>query len=194
MLSLDYTNGYMKNSLLVAAILLALTGALAISQSLPSTLPSRNREYYLGGPAQRQERSWVFNIADKSYRAEITHDEVRLGPDWKPPMPLPLSLARAEEIARAELKKLVDDSASWEVTGLQLKRIPDYDQPLLTTPSLRGTGLEFQRSLAGDQAKWFYLIGMEPRQGSLRQKHDYFLVAMNLSGAVGIIEEVYRTR
>jgi hypothetical protein len=184
----------MKNSLLVAAILLALTGALAMSQSLPSTLASRNREYYAGGPAQPQEHSWVFHIGDKFYRAKITHDEVRLGPDWKPSMPLPLSFAKAEEIARAELKKLVDDSASWEVTELQLKRIPDADQPIWTTPSLTGTGLEFQRNLTEDQVKWFYLIGMEPSEGSSRQKHDSFFVAMNLSGTAGIIEEVYRTR
>ncbi len=113
---------------------------------------------------------------------------------WKPSMPLPLSFAKAEEIARAELKKLVDDSASWEVTELQLKRIPDEDQPIWTIPSLTGTGLEFQRSHTEDQAKWFYLIGMKPREGSSRQKHDSFFVAMNLSGAVGIIEEAYRTR
>jgi hypothetical protein len=184
----------MKNSLLVAAILLTLTGALAISKSLPSALPSRNREHYAAVPAQPQEQSWVFHIADKFYRAKITHDEVRLGPDWKPSMPLPLSFAKAEEIARAELKKLVDDSASWEVTELQLKRIPDEDQPIWTIPSLTGTGLEFQRSHTEDQAKWFYLIGMKPREGSSRQKHDSFFVAMNLSGAVGIIEEAYRAR
>jgi hypothetical protein len=184
----------MKNSLLVTAILLALTGALAISQSLPSALPPRNREAYAGGPAQPQSHSWAFHIADKFYRAKITRDEVRLGPDWKPSMPLPLSIAKAEGIARAELKKLVADSAAWEVTELQLKRIPDEDQPIWTTPSLTGTGLEFQRSFTADQAKWFYLIGMEPREGSSRQKHDSFFAVMNLSGVVGKIEGVTAAR
>ena len=51
-----------------------------------------------------------------------------------------------------------------------------------------------QRSLNEDQAKWFYLIVMKPREGSSRQKHDSFFAAMNLSGVVGIIEEVYATR
>lgn len=189
-LSLQYTNGCMKNSALAAAILLALTGAPAFSQSLPSTLPSRNREYYAGVPAQPQGHSWLFHIAGKYYRAKITHDEVRLGPDWKPSMPLPLSFSKAEQLARAELNKLVADSASWEVTDLQLKRIPDEDQPIWTTPSLAGTGLEFERGLNGDQAKWFYLIGMEPTEGSSRQKHDSFFAVMNLTGVVGKIEEV----
>jgi len=198
----------MKNSLLVAAILLALTGALAISQDLPSTLPSRNRQYYMAVPPQPQGHAWLFHIAGKYYRAMITHDEVKAGPDWKPSMPLPLSFSKAEEIARAELNKLVGDSASWEVTDLQLKRIPNDDQPIWFDPSLTGTGLEFQRSLNEDQAKWFYLIGMEPTEGSSRQKHDSFYLigmeptegssrqkhdsffaVMNLSGVVGKIEE-----
>ena len=136
-LSLEYMNGYMKNPLFVAAILLALTGALAISQDLPSTLPSRNRQYYMAVPPQAQG-AWLFQIAGKHYRAKITHDEVKAGPDWKPAMPLPLSFSKAEEIARAELKKLVGDSASWEVTDLQLKRIANEDQPIWSDPSLTG--------------------------------------------------------
>ena len=178
----------MKNALLAAAVLSALTGALAISQDLPSALLSRNRQYYGGLPTQAH--AWLFQIAGKHYRAKITHDEVRAGPDWKPSMPLPLSFSKAEQLARAELNKLVADSASWEVTDLQLKRIPDEDQPIWTTPSLAGTGLEFERGLNGDQAKWFYLIGMEPTEGSSRQKHDSFFAVMNLTGVVGKIEEV----
>ncbi len=185
---------HMKNSLLVAAILLALSGALAISQDLPSTLPSRNRQYYMGVPPQLQGRAWLFHIAGKHYRAMITHDEVEAGPDWKTAMPLPLSFSKAEEIARAELKKLVGDSASWEVTDLQLKRIPSGDQPIWSEPSLTGTGLEFQHSLNGYLPKWFYVIGMEPTEGSSRQKHDSFFAVMNLSGVVGKIEEVTAAR
>jgi hypothetical protein len=186
--------GYMKDPLFVAAILLALTGALANSQDLPSTLPSRNRQYYMGLPPQPQAQAWLFHIAGKHYRAKITHDEVRAGPDWKPSMALPLSFSKAEEIARAELNKLVGDSPSWEVTDLQLKRIANEDQPIWTTPSLEGTGLEFERGLNGYQAKWFYVIGMKPTDGSSRQKHDSFFAVMNLSGVVGKIEEVTAAR
>jgi hypothetical protein len=184
----------MKNSLLVATILLALTGALAISQSVPSTFPSNNRQSYIALPPQPQGHAWLFHIAGKHYHAKITHDEVKAGPDWKPSMPLPLSFAKAEEIARAELKKLVGDSASWEVTDLQLKRIPNDDQPLWFEPPLTGTGLEFQHSPNEGQAKWIYVVGMEPTEGSSRQKHDSFFAVMNLSGVVGKIEEVTAAR
>jgi hypothetical protein len=154
----------MKRSLLVAAILFALAGALALSQSLPSTLPSRNRQYYMAAPPQGH--AWLFHIGGKHYRAKITHDEVKAGPDWKPSMPLPMSFSKTEEIARAELKKLVGDTASWEVTDLQLKRIPGEDQP-----------------------GWCYVIGMAPREESSQQKHDSFFAVMTLSGVVGKIEE-----
>jgi len=183
----------MKNPLFVAASLLALTGALAISQDLPSTLPSRNRQY-LAVPPQPQGHAWLFHIAGKHYRAKITHDEVRAGPDWKPSMALPLSFSKAEEIARAELKKFVGDSTSWEVTDLQLKRIANEDRPIWTTPSLEGTGLEFERGLNAYQAKWFYVIGMKPTEGSSRQRHDSFFAVMNLSGVVGKIEEATPAR
>jgi hypothetical protein len=138
--------------------------------------------------------AWLFHIAGKHYRAQITQDEVKEGPDWKPSMPLPVSFSKAEEIARAELKKLVSDSASWQVTDLQLKRIPNDDQPIRFEPPLAGTGLEFQRSLHQDQPKWFYVIGMEPTEGSSWQKHDCFFAVMSLSGAVGKIEEVTGAR
>lgn len=172
----------MKNSPLVAAILLALTGAVALSQSLPSTLPSRNRQYYIAAPPKGY--AWHFQIGGKHYRAKISHDEIKAGPDWKPSMPLPLSFAKAEEIARAELKKLVGDTASWEVTDLQLKRIPNEDQPawfyvIGMAPSEESSQLKHDS----------YVIGMAPRQEGSQQKHDSFFAVMNLSGIVGKIEE-----
>jgi hypothetical protein len=154
----------MKDSPLVAAVVLALTGTFTLSQSLPSTLPSRSREYYVAAPPPAH--AWLFQIGGKHYRATITHDEVKAGPDWKPSMPLPLSFEKAEEIARAELKKLVGGTASWEVTDLQLKRNPGEDQ-----------------------SRWFYVIGMARREEGSQQKHDSFFAVMNLSGVVGKIEE-----
>ena len=151
---------------MVAAIFLALSGALALSQSVPSTFPSRNRQYYLAPPPQPQGQAWLFHIGGKHYRAKITHDEVKAGPNWEPSMPRPLGFSKAEEIARAELKKLIGDTASWEVTDLQLKRIPSEDQP-----------------------RWFCVVGMAPREESPQQKRDSFFAVMNLSGVTGKIEE-----
>ncbi len=173
-------------------IILALTTGLGLCQNLPSTLPSKNGPYapptfrsahdqrptptfpskdgqldVAGWPQVRPAGyAWTFHIGAKHYRARMTPDELVSEPDWKPSMPLPLNFAKVEEIARAELKKIVGDTASWEVTEFQLKRI-----------------------LFGDQPRWFYVIGMAPGEKGSLQKHDSFFAAMNLSGVVGKIEE-----
>ena len=71
--------GSMKNRNLIAAILLALTGAAALSQEVPSTLPSKNRQYHSAAPALGYR--WLFHIEGKHYKATISHDEVKAGPD-----------------------------------------------------------------------------------------------------------------
>jgi hypothetical protein len=114
----------------------------------------------------------------------MTRDLMRAGPDWTPAMPLPLSFGKAEEIARAELKKLVPDADSWEVTDIDLKR-------------------------SEDPRKWYYLIGLKPGASgvepnsdsfftdgydlkpagaSAKPNSDSFFALMNLSGEVGTIE------
>ena len=79
-----------------------------------------------------------------------------------PSLPLPLSFARAQEIARGELQKLVTDATTWEVTEFQLKRISG--------------------------GKWYYLIGLAPRGAVSGPSSDSFFAAMNLAGDVGLIE------
>ncbi len=179
-LSMQYTNGYMKNSLSVAAILLALTASLAISQDLPSTLPSRNAQTYVAARPSASEGHaslFLFYIGGKRYSARICHDEVKAGPDWKPSMPLPLSYSKAEEIARTELKKLAGDPTSWEVTDLQLRRIPSEDQP------------KWFYVVTMEPREQFYMIGSAPRPRASVQRHDSFIAVMNLSGVGGKIEE-----
>jgi hypothetical protein len=150
----------MKTSRVITAVFLALSGTV-LSQTLPSTLPSKSRPGYAGALATA--RAWLFHIVGKHYRAIMTHDQMQAGPDWTPSMPLPLSFGKAEEIARAELKKLVPDAVSWEVTDLELKR----DE---------------------DQRKWYYVIGLKPGASSAKPNPDYFFAVMNLSGEVGTIE------
>ena len=173
----------MKDCKLIAAILLALTGAgaLALSQNLPSTLPSKSGQRYISAPPLGY--GWLFQIGGKRYKTTISHDEVKAGRAWNPSMPLPLSFAKAEEIARAELKKLVGDgdTASWEITELQLKRMPANELQLIRLPG-------------NDEPRWFFLIGMKPTPADqppsqLKLEHDSFFVVMNLSGVVGKIEE-----
>jgi hypothetical protein len=42
--------------------------------------------------------------------------------DWQPPAPLPLGWAKVEEIARTELRKLVQDEPNWLVTDFRVSR------------------------------------------------------------------------
>ena len=172
----------MKTSRVITAVFLALSGTI-LSQTLPSTLPSKSRPGYVRATATT---AWarLFHIAGEHYRAIMTLDRLRAGPDWTPSMPLPLSFGKAEEIARAELKKLVPDAGSWEVTDIELKRNED-------------------------QRKWYYMIGLKPGRTSAKPNSDSFFVdgfdlkpavtgvepnsdsffaVMNLSGEVGTIE------
>lgn len=151
----------MKKSWIPISIFLALSGVLVVSQTLPSTLPSMDRQGYVS--ARSPGAAWVFDIAGKHYRAKITRDEVNAGPDWGPFMDLPLSFTQAEQIARTELKKLVADAASWSVNDFQLKRIPG-------------------------ESKWFFVIGMRPPVSGF-DRSDSFFAVMNLSGNLGTIEE-----
>ena len=162
----------MKNLTLLTAMVLVLAGALALGQRLPSTLPSFvNRQAYVTRSPRTQGCAWIFQIGGKRYHAGITYEEVKGGPDWTPSMPLPLSFPKVEEIARAQLNKIVGDSSSWELTDLQLKRIPGEDQ-----------------------RAWFYVVGLKPGEESLLQAHESFYAVISLAGVVGKIEEEAATR
>ena len=100
----------MKTSRMITAVLLVLSGTI-LSQTLPSALPSKSRPGYVAARATTAHAR-LFHIAGENYRATMTHDLMQAGPDWTPSMPLPLSFGKAEEIARAELKKLVPDADS----------------------------------------------------------------------------------
>jgi hypothetical protein len=161
----------MKNPILLPVIVLVLAGAFALGQGLPSTLPSKNRQGYITRSPQAQAYGWEFQIGGKRYHARITQEEIKRGPDWTPSMPLPLSFPKVEEIARAQLNKLVGDSSSWELTDLQLKRIPGEDQ-----------------------RAWFYVVGLKPTDETSMQAHESFFAVMNLSGVVGKIAEEGATK
>jgi len=172
----------MKTSRVITAVFLALSGTI-ISQTLPSTLPSKGLQYYM--PAPTKARSWLFQIAGKPYRATMTRDLMRVGPDWTPSVPLPLSFGKAEEIARAELKELVPDAASWEVTDLELKRGEDQRKWYYVI------GLKPGASSAKPNSDSFVadVIGLEPGANSAKPDPDSFVAVMNLSGEVGTIQQ-----
>jgi hypothetical protein len=78
------------------------------------------------------------------------------GPDWDPSQPLPLSFTSVEDIARAELRKLVKDEPMWAVEGISLARWNDHPQ------------------------KWNYLIHLRDASGT-----DYLMVNVTMGGSAG---------
>ena len=99
-------------------------------------------------------------------------------------MPLPLSFGKAEEIARAELKRLVPDADSWEVTDIDLKRDEDPRKWYYLI------GLKPGASGAAPNSGSFFTGGfdLKPAAASARPNSDSFFAVMSLSGEVGTIE------
>src|SRR6266487_3372544 len=79
------------------------------AQTLPPTLPSRQE----GGGIRSVDRSRsevverTFYLQGKEYRSLMSWQEAESITRWESSLPLPVSLEKAEEIARKELSKLV---------------------------------------------------------------------------------------
>jgi len=94
--------------------------AVLLAQTLPSTLP-REHKYYLGGSSSRpQPASQTSCVGGKVYCCYL--EDSGASADWQPPAPLPLGWAKVEEIARTELRKLVQDEPNWLVTDFRVSR------------------------------------------------------------------------
>ncbi len=153
----------MKTRQLLLIGLIAFCATAVLSQTLPSTPPSKGTGQYV--LSNRNGEIWRFQLGGKHYRARITREEVDAGPDWRPSMPVPLSLAKAEELARAELHKLGTDDTGWEVTAFHLKRLQGSAQP-----------------------KWYYVVAMAPAATNGKAGSDSFLVLITLSGKQGVVK------
>src|ERR1700690_421195 len=79
-----------------------------LAQTLPSTLPSMEHKSYLRGSSNRSQVATQSSyIGGREYLCFL--EDSGGSADWHPPAPLPLGWARVEEIARTELRKLVQD-------------------------------------------------------------------------------------
>jgi hypothetical protein len=86
----------------------------------------------------------------------ISKEDALSGPDWAPSQPLPLSFPSAEEIARGELRKLVQDEHMWGVDSISLNHSRDYPQ------------------------KWHYMVGLRAPYGN-----GYLIVNVGMGGTPG---------
>jgi hypothetical protein len=105
---------------------------------------------------------WYSSVDGTSYVARLERDAVALGPSWDPAKPLPLSFARAERIARTELRKLVSDEPAWWVHSFEVRRLPHTQQ-------------------------WYYVVGIHPPAGG--HKDSYAYVMIDASGKAGSVEK-----
>src|SRR6266704_493150 len=110
-------------SFLIGAGCCGLCATLVIAQTLPSTLPSRQQ----GGirsiyhpKSEMIER--IFYLEGKEYRSLMTWQQAETFAGWDPSAPLPISLDKAEEIARKELVKLVRDEVRWQFAEFSIGR------------------------------------------------------------------------
>jgi hypothetical protein len=92
---------------------------------------------YLGGSSNRpQVATQSSYIGGREYLCFL--EDSGGSADWQPPAPLPLGWPKVEEIARTELRKLVQDEPNWLVTDFRVSRFE------------RGPG-------------WYYAITLKPQ-------------------------------
>ena len=152
----------MQTRQLLILVGVALCAALVIGQPLPSTVPLATREHQSRG--ELPGISWQFRLNGKQYASKLTGGQIASGPDWNTSSSLPLTLARVEQIAREELRKLVADDSTWEVTELSLKRFPQITE-----------------------RRWYYLVKLTSKDRPSNIMTDSFVFPISFSGEVGQI-------
>ena len=104
-----------------------------------------------------------FSLDGSTYLSRISRDAVIAGPSWDTSKPVPVSFARAETVARAELRKMVSDEPSWRVRSFAIVNLPRT-------------------------SCWYYVVELSPT--TRREKETTgFTVLIDLHGKPGHIEE-----
>ena len=111
----------------------------------------------------------AFRVAGQDYRAVLLLRDINASPEWSPSSALPLSLGEVEAAARVELNKLVTDAPEWEITSMQLNRLPQ-----------EGTG-----------KRWYYVVTFKPmlQPGGVALLGD-ILVMLTIDGKPGRISKL----
>ena len=153
----------MRTRYLVLTGCACFTAACILAQVLPSTVPLASREHQV--PAPIQGFSWMFSVNGQKFQAKITHEQIYDSPEWTPASSLPLTFAKAEEIARSELRKLVKDDSTWELTELSLRRLAE-----------------------DDGSKWYYVVKLMPKRRGPGEIPDSFYLPISFSGTAGLVQ------
>jgi len=145
-----------------AGVVLAQT----FPRTLPADLPSVKGTgiHGVARPQWEAERRY-FYLSGGEYLSAIYPERNALGPEWESSAPLPIGLAKAEETARRELRKLVDKESSWVVTDFQISRF-------------------------GLRSNWYYVITFKPEMGAVSVRPESFTVLVDFSGKPGLIGRI----
>ena len=96
----------------------------------------------------------------------MTWQEAETFSGWEPSAPLPISLDKAEEIARKELVKFVSDEVRWQFAEFSIGHFH--------APTAHGEN-------------WYFALTMKPGLALGEVNSDSFTVLMNASGEPGRI-------
>ena len=145
-----------------------LCATVVFAQRLPPDLPSRPiRDGIIEvDRSQSEVARRFFFLQGKKYMSTITWQEAKSGRGWEPSSPLPVSLEKAEQIARKELSKLVSDEVRWKFTEFCIGRF--------RAPTTNGEN-------------WYFALTMKPVMALGEVNADFFTVLMNSSGEPGRI-------
>src|ERR1051325_586001 len=103
--------------------LCCLWATFLFAQTLPSTFPSRQKGGILSVDRHQSEIvTRTFHLQGKEYLSLMNWQEAESIRRWEPSLPLPISLEKAEEIARKELSKLVSDEIRWQFSEFSIGR------------------------------------------------------------------------
>ena len=112
-----------------------------------------------------------FFLDDVELATGLSKQSILSGPNWTPSEPLPLGLADVEQIARAQLRTIVQDEPSWVVLDISLLR--------LSEPNLQGS------------PKWQYTVMLGPRPDlspiTSAGHINTFTAHVSMSGEVGSV-------
>ena len=159
----------LANKFLVLVSLVCLA-VLAIAQTPPPTLPPRSLPKIGMGPRVGKrpaiERRTFF-VGGKQFRSILNGPGPSSDAGWTSASPLPIGLAKAEEIARAQLRTFVTDESAWQVSDFHIGRF-------------------------ADQPNWYFSVTLEPAVqvvgGGLPP--DSFTVLLDFAGTPGKIWRV----
>ena len=157
-----------RNKLLFIGVgFCGLCVTLLFAQTLPSTFPSRQNGgiFWLDRP-QSEIVERTFYLQGMEYRSLMSWKEAESISRWEPALPLPVTLEKAETIARKELSKLVPDEIRWQFSEFSIGRF--------RRPTTHGEN-------------WYFALTMKPVLALGEVNTDFFTVLMNASGEPGRI-------